>query len=215
VTCRFVSVVFDVDSTLAGIEGIDWLVDRRGFAVADQVRTLTSDAMAGRVPLDEVYCRRLELIAPTRAELAALADAYVDAVAPGAADLMARLRAMMVEVTLVSGGIRDAILPLARSLGVAEERVHAVSLASDANGRFTSVVPSPLATAGGKLTVVTDLRLPRPALAVGDGVTDLEMRPAVDAFAAFTGYVRRPEVVGEADAEVGDFTSLATWIFGA
>ncbi len=89
VSRRFVSVVFDVDSTLVGIEGIDWLAELRGPEVADAVRTLTRDAMAGRVPLDEVYGRRLELIAPGPAEIAALADAYLDAVAPGAADLLA------------------------------------------------------------------------------------------------------------------------------
>ncbi len=89
------------------------------------------------------------------------------------------------------------------------------SCALDGHGRFTSVVPSPLATAGGKPTVVGGLSLARPALAVGDGVTDLEMRPAVDAFVAFTGFVRRSAVVDGCDAEFRDFPSLAAWIFGA
>jgi phosphoserine phosphatase len=213
--CRFASVVFDVDSTLVAIEGIDWLADRRGPGVADAVRELTSDAMAGLVRLDEVYQRRLELIAPGPADIVALGEAYLDAVAPGASDLLARLRAHDVEVSLVSGGIRDAILPLAHSFGLRDERVHAVLLTMDARGRFTSTAPSPLAAAGGKLTVVAGLGLARPALAVGDGITDLEMRPAVDAFAAFTGFARRPPVVMRADAEFVDFSALSTWIFDA
>jgi phosphoserine phosphatase len=212
--CRFASVVFDVDSTLVAIEGIDWLADRRGPAVADAVRQLTSDAMAGRVRLDEVYGKRLQLIAPGPADIAALAEAYVDALASGAAELLERLEDDQVEVALVSGGIRDAILPLARSLGVADERVHAVSLIMDAGGHFTSVAPSPLAEAGGKPTVVAALRPARPALAVGDGITDLEMRPSVDAFAAYTGFARRPAVVSGADAEFADFSALTRWIFG-
>jgi len=32
---------------------------------------------------------------------------------------------------------------------------------------------------------------------------------------AYTGFVRRPEVVGGCDAEFRDFPSLAAWIFGA
>jgi phosphoserine phosphatase len=34
---------------------------------------------------------------------------------------------------------------------------------------------------------------------VGDGATDLEARPALDAFAAFTGVVAREEVARAAD----------------
>jgi phosphoserine phosphatase len=211
--CRFASVVFDVDSTLVSIEGVDWLADRRGPTVAEAVRRLTTDAMAGVVRLDEVYGRRLELIAPAPTDITALADAYIDALAPGASDLLTKLGSDGVEVFLVSGGIRDAILPLARSLGVEDDRVHAVSLTMDASGRFTSAAPSPLARAGGKLTVVAGMSPARPALAVGDGITDLEMRPAVDAFAAYTGFARRPAVVTGADVEVVDFTTLSTWIY--
>jgi len=60
--------------------------------------------------------------------------------------------------------------------------------------------------------VLAGLDVARPALAVGDGVTDLEMRPQVDAFVAFTGFVRRPPVVAGADHETGDLGSLAGWI---
>jgi len=37
---------------------------------------------------------------------------------------------------------------------------------------------------------------------VGDGVTDLEARPAVDWFIAFAGVVDRPTVTGAADAVI-------------
>jgi hypothetical protein len=45
-------------------------------------------------------------------------------------------------------------------------------------------------------------------LAVGDGATDLAVRPAVDAFAAFTGFVRRDAVVRAADFELSTFDEL-------
>ena len=38
---RFNSVIFDVDSTLSGIEGIDWLANLRGNEVAEWSATLT------------------------------------------------------------------------------------------------------------------------------------------------------------------------------
>ena len=62
---------------------------------------------------------------------------------------------------------------------------------------------------GGKLTVVRGLSLPRPILAVGDGNTDLAAKPAVDAFAAYVGYVRRETVVAGADFVIASFAEIA------
>ena len=53
-----------------------------------------------------------------------------------------------------------------------------------------------------------DGALPRRILAVGDGATDLAIRPAVDAFAAFTGFVRRAPVVASADVVIDSFAQL-------
>ncbi|MBC7671248.1 MAG: hypothetical protein H7247_02400, partial [Polaromonas sp.] len=50
----FASVILDVDSTLCGIEGIDWLADRRGPAVGAGVTALTDGAMRGEIALDGV-----------------------------------------------------------------------------------------------------------------------------------------------------------------
>jgi hypothetical protein len=67
---------------------------------------------------------------------------------------------------------------------------------------------SPLTTTSGKATVVQRLYLPRPLLAVGDGMTDLAARPSADAFAAFTGFAFRPAVVRAADHEISHFDEL-------
>jgi len=211
---RFRSVVFDADSTLAGIEGVDWLARARGGDVARDVAALTRRAMDGELPLEEVYALRLERIAPTGAELAALGEAYVEAAAPGAQASLAALRTAGVTLYIVSGGIRQALLPLARHLGVDEGRVHAVPLRLDEEGAYLGVAPSPLARSGGKATVLAGLGLARPALAVGDGITDLEMRPRVDVFVAFTGFVRRAPVVAGADHELADLPTLADWLLG-
>ncbi|HEX8393060.1 MAG TPA: hypothetical protein VF665_12020, partial [Longimicrobium sp.] len=58
---------------------------------------------------------------------------------------------------------------------------------------------SPLAASGGKARVLAGWNLPRPALLVGDGATDREARPAVDAFAAYMGVEFRPAVADGAD----------------
>jgi phosphoserine phosphatase len=208
-TAAFASVVLDVDSTLCDLEGIDWLAQRRGPALAETIEALTARAMAGELALDAVYGERLAQIRPSAGEVAALGMAYRARLAPGAAQAVARLREAGVALHLVSGGLREAILPLAAALGFAPETVHAVGIRFDDGGAYADFErDSPLATQAGKLHVVRALALPRPALAVGDGATDLAMRPAVDAFAAFTGFVRREAVACAADHELRFFDDL-------
>jgi len=212
---RFASVVLDVDSTLTGIEGIDWLAARRGAETGAMVAELTARAMRGEIPLDAVYGERLAAVSPTRDEIAALATAYQAALAPGAARAIERLHDARRRVVLVSGGVREAIVVLATTLGVASADVHAVSLTFSPDGAYAGYdAASPLTTSDGKGSVVAGLALPRRVLAVGDGATDLAMRPAVDDFAAFTGFVRRVAVMAGADLTLDTFDQLAELVLG-
>lgn len=214
-TPGFASVVLDVDSTLCGIEGIDWLADRCGPSVGRAVAAYTEQAMRGEIPLDAVYRARLALVRPTVADVSALADAYVGALAPGATGVVSRLRRSGRRVVLVSGGLRDAIVPVARHIGIPDADVHAVAVRRDAAGVWQGHdEDSPLTRAAGKADVVRRLALPARVLGVGDGATDLAMRPAVDAFAAYTGFVARPQVVAGADTAVTSFDQLAELVLG-
>jgi phosphoserine phosphatase len=212
---RFASVVLDVDSTVSGIEGIDWLARRRGGEITASVVQLTAEAMRGTIPLEDVYGRRLAIIQPTRAEIEALSAAYIAAIAPDCPATLASFRRAGVRVALVSGGIRQALQPLARQLGLDAADLHAVDLEFDANGSYAGFdASSPLTTSAGKATVVSSLGLPRPILAAGDGHTDLAMRPVVDSFVAFTGIATRAEVVRAADSVAKSFRDLARVVLG-
>ena len=205
----FSSVVLDVDSTLCGIEGIDLLAERRGKDFGGEVAALTDRAMRGEIALDAVYGERLALVRPSRSDLIVLAANYIGQLAPGAREAVKRLRGEGRRVVLVSGGLREAILPVSAHLGIAESDVHAVSVRFTDSGSYDGYdTASPLATASGKRAVVEALALPRRILAVGDGATDLAIRPAVDAFAAFTGFVSREPVVASADVVIDSFAQL-------
>ena len=209
----YASVVLDADSTLSGIEGIDWLAERRSAAVAAESAALTAQAMDGVRTIESVYGARLAQVRPSREMVAALGAAYIRAMAPGAVECVAALHAAKVRVVIVSGGLRQALLPMARHLGVAAADVHAVEIEFDEAGEYASLPPDqPLTTQGGKPQVVRALALPARVLAVGDGVTDAAMRPEVAAFAAYVGFVRRPAVVADADHLLGSFEELCTLV---
>ncbi|MFL5606937.1 MAG: HAD-IB family phosphatase [Gemmatimonadaceae bacterium] len=205
----FQSVVIDVDSTLCGIEGIDWLASRCDPATGAAISALTDRAMRGEIALESVYGERLAAVRPSRRDVDELAAAYVGALAPGAAEAVRALHDAARRVVLVSGGLREAILPLAAQLAIAEHDVHAVTVRFNADGAFGGHdETSPLTTGSGKQDVVRALALPRRILAVGDGATDLAIRPAVDAFAAFTGFIRRAPVVASSDVVIDSFAQL-------
>lgn len=212
---RFASVVIDVDSTLSGIEGIDWLAALRGPEMATRISDLTDRAMRGEITLDAVYGERLRMIAPTRREVEALGVRYVEAVAPGAVAVIGALRHAGVAIALVSGGLREAIIPLAGLAGVEDQSLRAVSIRFDDRGNYAGFdTSSPLATQQGKAEVVRGLALGAPVLGVGDGATDLAARPSLAAFAAFTGFVRREPVVRDADFTIESFAQLEALVLG-
>ena len=206
---RFKSVVLDVDSTLAGIEGIDWLAALRGPAMEERSAELTDKAMRGLIPIEAIYAERVNAVRPTRAEIERLAVAYVEHIAPKARETLGRLRKAGVCLTIASGGFQQAILPLASELGIESDRVHAVRLYFDEHGGYAGFDQnSSLATQFGKRETVKGLGLEGPVLGVGDGITDFEMASVVDAFAAFTGFVRRESVIAKADYVVENFDQL-------
>lgn len=195
---RYGTVVFDCDSTLSAIEGIEELAaDRRA-----EVAALTEAAMRGAVPLEEVYGRRMALVRPSRERVEALGRRYIEALVPDARETIAALRDERIEVRVVSGGLLPAVLALTRELGLPDRAVAAVAIHFDGSGDYAGYdAGSPLAYGGGKRVVLERWApaLPRPVMMVGDGATDLEARPAVDAFVAFAGVVERAAVVQSAD----------------
>jgi len=200
----FRAVIFDCDSTLSRLEGIDELARRRG--VAEEIEALTDAAMRGEVLLESVYGRRLELVQPDRALLEWLGERYVASMVEGAAEVVAALRRLGKEVHIVSGGFVPAVARLAEALGLPGGCVHAVDIRFDAGGRYLGFAEeSPLWRSGGKRVVASRI-VERfgAAAAVGDGVTDLEMQGVVDTFIGFGGVVQRPAVRDGATVYVED-----------
>ena len=196
---KFRTVLLDCDSTLSAIEGIDELA----VHCREDVEQLTDAAMRGRIPLEEVYGRRLELVRPTRAAIDALGRQYVARLVPDARETIAALQAAGVDVRIISGGLLPAVLAAASAVGVSSDHVAAVDISFNEDGSYAGFDGSSLLTAnGGKRRAIEQWHIDRPAMMVGDGNTDLEARPVVDMFVAFAGVVERPSVVGSADAVV-------------
>jgi phosphoserine phosphatase len=207
---------FDCDSTLSAIEGIDELARLKNTDTFDAVERMTREAMDGGVRLDDIFAKRLDLIRPTAADLAAIGDLYLKNIEPDAAGTLAALRADGWQTVIISGGFEQAIRPLADALGV--ERVEAVRLELDAAGNYFGFDRRcPTARAGGKNAIISALReqsAPCTIVMVGDGASDLETAPDVDLFVGFGRYAERPRVRAGAGAYIHRLAELPAVLRG-
>jgi len=153
----FAAVVFDCDSTLSTIEGIEELT-----AGHPEIAALTSKAMEGLVPLEEVYGKRLELAGPVASDMGRIAERYQATALAGAAELVAALHHLGKRVEIVSGGLLPAVRAFGVQLGVPADRIHAVDLSfNDLEAReacarfiaFTAVERRPEVAAGADVEV--------------------------------------------------------------
>ena len=203
-------ICLDCDSTLSAIEGVDELARLRGPAVLAQVAAMTNDAMDGKIPLEQVFARRLEIIRPGRAETEAVGQQYIKDIEPTALATVAALKAAGWTPVIVSAGYTQAIEPLAKLLGI--ERIEAVRLNYDAAGNYAGFdTTHPATRKGGKPEIVRALKAefkPLRSVAVGDGVSDLETKGEVELFVGFGRYVERAKVKAGAHVFIHSLAEL-------
>jgi len=184
---------------------------------AEFIAKLTGDAMDGKISLEEVYARRLELLQPTRTELTEVGRIYRHTLVPQAAEVVEALQLAGVEVFIVSGGLKAAVLDLAELLRVPADCVYAVEVELDAlqgtwweymrhqytgnpDEKYLAFAPTPLAESSGKSAVLKNIVADgKRVMMVGDGSTDFVTRSVVKLFVGFGGVERRSAVANGAE----------------
>jgi len=194
-------IVFDCDSTLSAIEGIDELARVNGPDTFRQIEALTNAAMNGEVPIDNIFAQRLEIIQPSLDTCQKIGQLYIEHIEPTAITTLDHLRAEGWEIVIVSGGFTQVIEPLAAYLGV--DRIEAVPLKFSEDGSYAGYDTSaPPTRNGGKPEIIEQLKTelePEQIVMVGDGISDLEAKSVADVFIGFGRYAARERVQSESD----------------
>jgi len=203
-------VIFDCDATLSSIEGIDSLA--RTDEQRANISALTDSAMSGDMALESVYSTRLDMLRPSRSEVAAVRSSYRSNIVPGASEVVAALLELGHEVYVVSGGLAGPVREFAASLGIDPSHVRAVEATHDrlsgqwwsgaeATHAYSGHVDTPLTSTNGKASIIAELLSDTEgaSMLVGDGLTDLVARSSVDLFVGFGGVATRPVVAAGAD----------------
>lgn len=204
---KYEIVIFDCDSTLAKIEGINELARVKGKA--KEVLLLTRKAMNGELKFEEVLLQRLELIRPCQKDLEWLGQKYLKNAVKGAKEVISQLRQAGVQTYLVTGAYGQAVSLFAQDLGFPKENVFAIDLKFDREGNYAGYdEKNPLTQKNGKRKIVQEIAGRGKTVFVGDGANDLEVKEAVDLFVGFGGVVVRPIVKENADVFITEKTLL-------
>ena len=207
-------ICFDVDSTLLGVESLDFAIAMSGTSGAAQmVESITNAGMSGAMDLRTSLTARLDLAKFSRSDVARAAVALKDTPTPGMADLLNDLRACGDQVVAVSGGFEELLRLALRDLGFipAAIRTNRFVWSGDCVAGFET--DNPLSENGGKAIILKELQRLTEAsdvIMVGDGITDVEAfeAGAAQRFIGFGGVVTRDAVAARAPEFADDVAAL-------
>ena len=220
-------IILDFDSTLCAVESLDALAsmvladDPAAEAKVAEIERLTNLGMSGELPLSESLARRLATLTFDRAQVEQLVDSLRDQLTPGLVEDRQWIQDQAEHLHVVSGGFVDWVAPVLTTLGFRAEHIHANVLCWDRGVCVGFDQNNPLSRNGGKPEIVQQLGLgpDKGAIAVGDGISDLELKRSghADRFIAFTAHAQREVVVQEADMQAPNWTALReildqTWV---
>lgn len=174
----------DMDSTIVTTETLDELAAHAGLK--DRVASITRRAMNGELDFPRALAERVKLLSGL--PVSALERTWdATAMMPGAAELVATMKAHGARCVLVSGGFTFFTARVAARLGF--DAHHANTLLIE-GGRLTGRVGEPILDRDAKLAALkraaAENGLPLSAtLAVGDGANDLDMVQAAGLGVAF------------------------------
>jgi len=188
------AIVFDCDSTLSSIEGIDFLAKNNG--VGDAVKSLTSDAMGKTGLTPDIYQQRLDLVIPRREQVYALGHQYFAHRSPDITDVINLFKRLKKEVYLVSSGVNPAVRIFGEMLQIPPENVFAVDLRFDQQGNFLDFErSSPLVSNDGKRTILQQLKNKHEDIIhIGDGLNDIVTLDLVTRFIGYGGVAYRKNI---------------------
>jgi phosphoserine phosphatase len=200
-------LVADMDSTILTVECLDELADFAGQRT--RVAAITERAMRGELNFEAALRERVSLL--RNLPETALAHTYDERVryTPGAAELVATMRAHGARTVLVSGGFKYFTGRVAAKLGFDAHHANDLDIA---DGRLTGKVRNPILGKAAKLETLVRERsalglTPEAVLAVGDGANDLDMLAEAGLGVA---YHAKPLVARSARARIdhADLTAL-------
>lgn len=199
-------LIADMDSTIVTTETLDEMAVEAGLK--EQISAITARAMNGELDFESALRERMALLAGMDAGV--LERTYnATELSPGAAAMVAGMRAAGAECRLVSGGFKYFTSRVAERLGFHGDQANDIEML---DGRLTGRVLDPILDKHAKLATLKALTSELSidlddAVTVGDGANDL---PMLEAAGLGVAWRAKPSVAARARARIdyGDLTTL-------
>ncbi len=217
---------FDFDSTLIKVETLDALVDMSLAAATEDQRAkvmtefkrITDAGMNGELSMQESLKLRLQAAKLSRDHVAQFAQDAVMYITPTMDSLVQDLQGKFQQIIIISGGMTEAILPVASALGIASKDVYANTPIYDNEGIIVGMEEHPLATSDGKSVLIKQLKTEGKigtTVMIGDGMTDAMawLEGGADYFVGFGIHALRKKVEQVAPHFFTDMESLRSHLF--
>lgn len=172
------NIVFDFDSTLLTIESLDFIISNVSGGKFDrQIEEITNQGMNGEIDLKTSIQRRLNICQISKNAILEISQTMPNFLTDGIAQVIERLHTSGHKVFIVSGGLIDAILPVAKRLNIPRENCMANGIFFNNDGTFAGLnLEIPLLYKNGKSNALQKLGiLNNQTVMIGDGFTDLEV----------------------------------------
>jgi phosphoserine phosphatase len=204
---RKIMLLADMDSTMIQQECIDELADEAG--VGAHVADITARAMNGELDFEAALIERVGLLRGMDETVVGHVLATRITHMPGAATLLATMKANGGHAALVSGGFTAFTAQVSAQLGFDENRANTLLIE---DGKLTGEVGRPILGKAAKVQALAEITArigitQDEVIAVGDGANDLGMLHAAGTGVALHA---KPSVAAECDVRInhGDLTAL-------
>ena len=118
---KFGVIIFDLDSTLVKLEGLDWLAGQTGKG--NRLRPLTIKSMNGELDFHQAMVVKMRAISPSYSDLVKLGKKYCDSVVKDAREVIDVLHHLGKQVWLLTGNFQPAVGILGKFLGIPDKRI--------------------------------------------------------------------------------------------
>ncbi len=196
---HFNKIFFDFDSTLIRMESLDEL--SRICGIEEKVHEISKKVQNGEIPFEKVYKKKVDLMAPSLAEIQKLIPLCVSSFVADTEVVMAALFTLKKDIYIVSSNFHTIVDPVAHVLGIAPDKIIANDMYFKPNGAYDHMnYDSPLCTTGGKALLLKSFIFDHDYTAfIGDAVTDLMTKNVVNQFIGFGGVEIREKVKKESE----------------
>lgn len=201
-------IIIDFDSTFIKVETIDEiakisLANHDGnLSIIQQIEEITNNGMNGNISFQNSLEQRLALLKANNSHIKQVVSLLKSKVTNSFLRNKIFFQKCADAIYIISSGFKECILPITQEFGIKDEHVYANNFIFDDNGNIIGIdKTNPLASDGGKATIVKSLGLSGEISVIGDGYTDYEIKEQGYAtkFYAFTENVKRERVINVAD----------------